>query len=193
MFMASLANMQTGRENAWSEAVELNYTLALEDLPDESAIPLLKAILKTCEWRPAPSAILALWREISDPGAADTLATDMALVIRLMAKYGRDGAPHRIAPNRWPNLRDAGPPPELLTASRRVHLVVEAMGGWVAMCDEALPDYVFRAQFERLYRAAGEGEASDRVRRIALGDGPQQIGTSEARDVLAMIGGRAAA
>jgi len=192
--LASLSAMQSGRENPWCDAVMDNYTLALADLPDRATIPLMRAILKVCRWRPSPAEVIAMWEQIDKPHPIEDVTTALAFVKGLMHKYGRYGAVHSRFPERFPIVRDVGEPPELANAPARTLAVIAAFGGYVAMCDEQIDEYVFRSQFERMWKAAGETEAAQKVRAIALGETHHaQIETQEAAQLLAGLGWKDAA
>jgi hypothetical protein len=83
-----------------------------------------------------------------------------------MAKYGPYGAVCPDFPGR--NVRIEGAPAELSSAPEEVQMVIEAFGGWVAMCREDVEASYFRAQFERLYRGAVDGLGHPDLRRIRL-------------------------
>ena len=63
---------------------------------------------------------------------------------------------------------ELGAPEELTKLPGAARRVIDAMGGWVVICTEDTPVAVFRAQFERLYKATAQGQSQADLRQLRL-------------------------
>lgn len=183
-------------EQKWTEAHVEAYLIGLTKLPAEIVPMLCREIQAHFDWRPSVKQIIDWSKQLTSPNALLGPTEALEKVTGLMHKYGPNASLHPQFPD-CPQIRAAGPPPELDNAPDAVHSVIGAMGGWVAMCREDVASKDFRAQFERLYKSAVLDEGMDRTRELQLEyreeklrlQSERGINIGESRTPLEVVGG----
>lgn len=163
-FCSLLQNMPSSKDTPWQKSAILMYQLGLARIPNESFKRLAECVLLRCKFRPSCAEIVELYHEISDTRTEMPATEALARTLKLVKKYGEYGALNPMIPSG--NGRLPGEPPELAQAPQAVRDTIDAFGGWVAMCREDCEPMVFRAQFERMYKAACAGAGNSDIREI---------------------------
>lgn len=142
----------------WTEQTEEFYSEFLDDVPDAVLVRAVRVICRMPgrAMRPQPGEILEI---IASERAADGMTASDAYreAARFRSLYGRYAAVCRAAPERYPGIRDIGPPRDL---NRAVLDTIDAIGGWDRFCDiESEHLEVQVSQFRRAWddRSRGVG------------------------------------
>jgi len=142
-----------------TEGLLEGYWMALQDLSTEEMQAAGKRALQECKFMPAPSELLAFVGRGPRDFAFET-AKAWEAVVWAMNRYD------------YTDSVDFGP---------LVNAVIRNLGGWVYLCNQKLPELVWRRKdFERLYEAFASkpvdqlnggylpGEHKTEIRRIAI-------------------------
>jgi hypothetical protein len=162
--LITLVSMMKG-DQKWTENHDWAYQLGLDGIPLEAVPIMCREVQRKFNWRPSVKELWDWSKDLTSPRDLLGSTEALALVVGLVHRFGANGANHPQFPGAS-LIRAPGPPPELANAPVAVLSAIEAMGGWVAMCEEDVPPGVWRAQFERLYKASILDEGMDRTREL---------------------------
>ena len=154
-FAVCLEYLPPGNAPAWDAGCARFYFALLSGVPDSDVSLLMQAVGKSYKFRPSPSEVLELWQKVTRP--APMLAEEVAG--RMLQKREKKGIYQRKIPNdpycRWETCE----PPWADPLEARISA---GMGGWTALCEDASPLGVLRAQIIKLASAIMAG-ADDTV------------------------------
>ena len=159
-FSVCLEYKPAGNSPAWDAGCARYYFAMLEDVPDEAAPSLMKAVGRAFKFRPEPCEIIEAWDKINTADVGPKAEEVAGKMLNLRRKNGL--FQQRIPDDPYCRWEQCEPPWTDPICAR----VSAVMGGWPEFCADASPSGVLRSQLTKAAAAVLSGQADTAIERL---------------------------